>query len=331
MYGKPTNAVTAQGTAATSMYKSIANPRLGISVANPDRFRSLTVSLTLTGREGQQYGEHRVTLPPRGHTAFNLFQVFRGLSDGFTGTVTISPTEPRYCVAWTMSADVDTGLFYTLPSGNYRWPPSQKERLQLVFSKVKDAAVQVVPELSNIKMEIGEEKQINAYALPDARTIRINLATAEMMADSDSELAFVMGHEMGHIIQARTGQYVFSTNPELDADALGTWLVFIAGYDPYAAAGVFGKLQMGSGTPGLLGEIFRELGVDPHKSFAGRIDNVLATLNDVCSMNEMVAACAGYKSGIHPHFPSILPLAHGERRSAKRAPSPFPPGDRVLR
>ncbi len=97
----------------------------------------------------------------------------------------------------------------------------------------------------NVKLDISEDPVINAYGGPDG--IQINLALAELLADSESELAVLIGHELGHVYQFRTGKRIFDPNRELDADVWGLFLSLLAGYDPYAVAGTLAKMVMANG------------------------------------------------------------------------------------
>jgi len=70
---------------------------------------------------------------------------------------------------------------------------------------------------------VNTEPVINAYAA-DGQEIHMYLALSELLQDSDSELAFVLGHEMGHIVQQRTGRFLFVyDNEEFDADVWARW------------------------------------------------------------------------------------------------------------
>lgn len=70
---------------------------------------------------------------------------------------------------------------------------------------------------------------------------------------SDTELAFVVAHELSHIILNHTGAFVGhgSARLENDADYLGIYLVAGAGYPPYQALGLFSR--MAAAFPGLDG------------------------------------------------------------------------------
>jgi hypothetical protein len=318
--GRPVVEVTAHSTLPTHRYVSYANPQLGIAVANPTGGAWQTVALELHDTSGNLVGTRSISLPPLGHRAFNLGSLFAGLPTEFVGTVTLDhPTQVCF-VAWTVNAE--GGLMSTLPSGRYPWPPPHWERIWAVFLRILDAAERVLPETFTrpVALEISGAAQINAYAYSTGDRITVNLASSEIYGDAEAELAWMVAHEMGHIIQFRSGKQIFSSNSELDADSWGALLLLGAGYDPYAAAGALGRLQLAAGSPGLLGEFVRTL-FDPHRSFSTRIDTVLDTLAQVCSASsENRAACSRYRSLFHPDFPTDLPL--------RLAPRPLAPEPR---
>lgn len=132
----------------------------------------------------------------------------------------------------------------------------------------------------------------------------MTLAAAEFMGDSDSEVAAIVAHELVHIMQYRLGVPA----DELEADNVGTLLLLMAGYDPYAMLGMLGRLQAASGSPDLLGQLLREY-TDKHGSFPTRIAASLEALKSMCSSSpEVQENCKLYKSVVHPHFPDTMPL-----------------------
>lgn len=314
--GRASVEVTALATQPTLTYDSVATAQLGIALANP--WESPTqVSIELQDANGNRLGALPMSLPPLGHRAFNLAGLFTGLPPDFRGTVSISSAEtspPHDFVAWTVYAD--SSVISSLPSGRYAWPVPHAERIATAFTKLHAAAEAAFPDVfrTPVKLKILGDKTVNAYAA-GGQEVAVYLALSELIGDADSELAFVIGHELAHIWQQRTGQR--SAEPELEADALGTILLLVAGYDPYAGAGALGKLQIASGIPGLLGEAMRQ--EDIHRSFATRIQTAYETLQFACSYNaEMRQLCQRYKALVHPHFPDDLPL--GTPGAALKAP-----------
>ena len=151
-------------------------------------------------------------------------------------------------------------------------------------------------------------KNFTFWRSPTSSGIQINVALAELIADSESELAFVIGHEMGHVFQARTGRRTFSLNSEKDADSWGMLLSLFSGYDPYAGAGALAKLAMISGSAGLTSEfILQILDASGHGSFNERLDSIYNSIQFVCNLSSEVAlACAEYHDTFHPHVPGVL-------------------------
>jgi len=317
--GRPVVELTAHSTLPTLRYLSPANPQLGIALANPYADTWRTVALELREASGNLVGTRSVSLPPLGHQAFSLGSMFPGLPTEFTGTVELSHPTQACFVAWTVH--VEGGLMSTLPSGRYPWPPPHQERIWAVFLRILDAARTLVPDTftRQVTLELSSAAQVNAYAYSSGDRIKVNLATSQMYGDAEAELAWAVAHEMGHIIQLRTGKRTFSSEAEADADAWGALLLLGASYDPYAASGALGRLQLAAGAPGLLGELLLELLV-PHRSFSTRIDTVLQRLKQICSASpENQAICTWYRSLFHPRFPTNLPL-HLEPQT----PAPLP-------
>jgi predicted Zn-dependent protease len=98
-------------------------------------------------------------------------------------------------------------------------------------------------DISIAHLRIDASPTINASASPDG-TVQINLALSELISDSPSELAFAIGHELGHILQFKIGRLAFSSNKEIDADQWGMLFAMVSGY---AGAGVLAKLTMANG------------------------------------------------------------------------------------
>lgn len=323
LQGRPNVEVTAHGALPTLNYMSTATPQVGVALANPWD-SALTVNISLRDRDGYDLISGPLTLPALAHRAFNLSSLIRGMPADFVGTLLIeaAPGNPmKDFVAWTVYAD--SAVITSLPSGRFPWPSAHYERIWTAFRRIHAAAEAVFPDVFRrpVSLKIFTDKMVNAYARA-GEEVGIYQALSELIGDADSELAFVIAHEMAHIWQQRTGQR--SSEPELEADVVGTILLLLAGYDPYSGAGALGKLQVASDMPGLLGEALRE--EDVHRSFATRIGTISLTLNFACSYNaQMQAFCREYKSIIHPHFPDSMPLKRpGMKPEARSAGSPQP-------
>lgn len=192
---------------------------------------------------------------------------------------------------------------------------SQSERISKVWAKVLNAAVNVFPLGTPPSLVIDHTSgQINSFADPTKNQVHIFENLAELISDSESELSFVVGHEIGHIIQARVGGLIFVPgNAEQDADEYGMLLSLTAGYDPYGAAGALAKLAMASGDAGLLSQTFDNLnlaaGTDLHDSFNNRLALIYQNMKEICGDPDFQSFCATYKGVIHPLLPPSAPLS----------------------
>ena len=160
--------------------------------------------------------------------------------------------------------------------------------------------------LNVANLVISGEPVINAFAKPGS--IQINLSVSQLISDSPSELAFLVGHELGHIAQFEHGGQFVLTDLEQDADLFGATSMIHAGFDPYAGAGALAKLSMVSGPAGLLATGFDNL-ADPHGSLTTRVDSMFNTMTLACAQFVISEYCAAYKLLIHPNFPATAPLS----------------------
>lgn len=312
--GVPQQGVSALATEASLLFRSPAGSRTGIALANVYSTASVSVQISAVNSNGTNAGNTTVTLPPLGHTSLTVSQLFPGLASDFQGTIVISSTFPGfYTVAWTLSAEL--GVLASYPPSALGWPISQYERVWKVWQKVLNVAVSSYPLGAPPKLVVDfSTGQVNSFADPTLNEVHIFMNLAELISDSDSELGFVVGHEMGHIIQARTGQQVFFLgNPELDADEYGMLLSLSAGYDPYGAAGALAKLSMASGDSSLLSQNFDNFvataGLDLHGSFNNRLALIFQVMQAICGTSQYQGFCAAYKGVVHPHLPPTSPLS----------------------
>ncbi len=298
-------------------YSSFATAQLGVALANVYTNIPITLRITAHDSEGRPVGMTTVTLPPSGHTAFNLENRLAGLPTGYFGVIYIKPIEPtQYFIAWTLN--VDRGLIATLPSGAQVWPVSHWDESWMAFQRTWQALKSVAnssPEMAFLKtvscprfslVSEYQGQKLNAFAGADEIVLTYGLA--ELISDSPSELGWIIAHEMGHVIQRQTGVWLLGpANSEFDADLWGFMLSLGAGYDPYAAAGALSKLAMITGTAGLVQQFEQQLAADAHKSFNTRLDVIFLTMEVVCDLAP--GACQNYRDLIHPHFPSQAPLS----------------------
>jgi hypothetical protein len=305
--------ISAPATLPSPIYWSPANNQLGVAIVNP--FTSGTVNMTLQAidSQGQTVSQTNLSLGAMQHTSFNAFQMLPNLPSNFVGSVKIfSQTAQGYFLAWTLNAD--SGVLSSLPPGRAEWPVSHYERIWNVWQRILNAIPPSVPIIPPILVVDYSTGQINSFADTNQNQVHIFINLAELISDSESELGFVVGHEVGHIIQAQTGRLVFVPgNKELDADQYGMVLSLIAGYDPYGAAGVLAKLSMASGDAGLLSQAFDNLnlvaGLDLHGSFDNRLALIFQNMQAICSSPTYQNYCSAYKSVVHPHLPPSAPLS----------------------
>ena len=314
--------VTAPPTLPVIDYVSYANRELGVAVANPNN-RILRVEAFLKRQDGTLLGPSLLVLPPFGHTAFNVRDRFPGADFNDSLLVLGGVDRPADAfLAWTMNAD-PSGTFSSLPPGGVTPPVAHWDRIWNVYQRVLHAAKSLNVISVDPQLRIRYEREVNAYAARGSE-VGIYIGLSELLGDSDSELAYVVGHELGHIYQQRTGRQEFHPNPEFDADIWGALLALMAGYDAYAAAGALAKLAMATGTAGLSTQFEQQLAADAHKSFNTRINEVYASLVFMCSLEEARAACQTYKSILHPHLPDSAPLSLDElARRGYRNPGPL--------
>src|SRR5581483_10134032 len=95
------------------------------------------------------------------------------------------------------------------------------------------------------------------------------------------------------------------SSPELDADTFSVFALLFAGYDPYAAGGMLGKLAMVSGGTNLLIQ-FWEILTDPHTSFSNRLDKIFGVIRSACSTPAFSSFCRQYHDIVHPHLAAPL-------------------------
>ena len=298
--GSPRYSISVPASLPTINYFSAATPDLGIAVGN---IYSSEVSIVITAKSNDgssSYGT--MTLPAQGKRAKLLSEIIPDLPQDFVGTVSINAEDLRYYFS-ALALRGDGGVYSSLPSGEIALPAPHFFVIWNVFSQLRStvASEELIPDPYSIELEINEEPVINAYG--HSGGIQINLALAELLADSESELAFIIGHELGHVYQFRTGeQFYHPDNAELDADVWGLWLSLLSGYDPYAGAGALAKMAMVAGRADLASQyLVQILHGDEHGSFNERLDFIYDNIVDLCK--EARAACTDYRKIFHPHFP----------------------------
>jgi hypothetical protein len=314
--GVPQQGVSALSTSATGLFQSQATATTGVAVVNPYPAK-LRVYTNAIDSDGNVLAHTTFFLPARGHQAFNLNQKFPDLPADFRGTVGVSADIDWTVVAWALSTD--GGVLSSYPPGAAVWPPSYFERIWKAWSKLVSAVPSLVAASGSFRL--GNEpdlsidtatNSINAYADTGHNVVHLVRNMAELASDSESELAFVLGHAVGHIIQFQAGKQLFnSANAERDADVISLELLMLAGYDPYASGGALGKLFMASGSAKLLDSNFDNLaihGINPQTSFQDRLGAVYSEIQGICSLSQIQEFCSIFKSIEHPEFPPTAPF-----------------------
>jgi hypothetical protein len=308
--------ITANPTDPSRGYTSVATPQLGVAVANIDSQKPLGVLVTASYANGVTAGQATLMVPAGGHSSFNLSTLIPSLPANFSGSVRIVAQTPgQWLLAWALYSD-NSGVISSLPEGRDAFPKWQTAEIGTAFANVVSALQQLLPDFGGVPtLNIGAETDnnaINAFA-SGGNIVQINLALAQLISDSPSELAFAIAHEVGHIYQQRTGKFLWSADKEWDADHWGLLGALQAGYDPYGAAGTLGKLGMATGTANLGVQQWEDsqLATDAHGSFSTRINNLTSFIQFICGYSsQLQASCAAYKQVVHPNFPPspLVPL-----------------------
>jgi hypothetical protein len=191
--------LSAPPTLPTSQYLSLATRDLGVALANISG-TAKSYQVTAINSSGTNLASTLIGVPGLGHYSFNLSQVLPGLPADFSGSIVITPQIPGDpVVAWTLN--VERGQISTLPSGPPDLPVSHTDRIQLVFKRLLAVAPALLSGLGNNlslqnapKLVMAPDTAINALASNSSDTVQINLALAELVSDSPSELAFLVAH-----------------------------------------------------------------------------------------------------------------------------------------
>jgi Zn-dependent protease with chaperone function len=314
--GVPQAEISAAATLPSQQYVSPATRDLGVAVVNiynsPKSFL-----ITAIDSNGVPAGSSPLNLAPREHLSFTLSDRIPSLPAGFAGSVRIVPSAlpADQFLAWTLN--VYQGLMASLPPGRLAWPISHIDRIWLVYRKLLAAAPAAVARLGItdvnvnlnaqgvVNLTISPEQTINALGRPGF--VQIDLSVSELISDSPSELAFIVGHELGHVAQAQHGATLSIANAEQDADLFAVTLMILAGFDSYGGAGALAKLNLVTGNAGLLAPTFDDL-PDPRASFTARLNSMFSILNQACALPAVSGACGAEKIVSHPHLPSSAPF-----------------------
>ncbi|MHC4228791.1 MAG: M48 family metallopeptidase [Planctomycetota bacterium] len=187
--------------------------------------------------------------------------------------------------------------------------PGREPQTEQILSEIGDRLVACVANKSRIfSFETVEGAEPNAFALPGG-FIFVTKSLVELCRRDPDELAFILGHEMSHLIRGHAMNRVVSNSAiaaasraapirgllsgwlrkvgvqflestysqelESEADKLGVRLTMAAGYDPQACVQLLGRLAKLNSTPEKfdLGSYF-----STHPPFDVRIRNITPQL-----------------------------------------------------
>jgi len=202
------------------------------------------------------------------------------------------------------------------------------DRLQAIFARLLAAASDISPRLVEkghpafgpaptlqLASRVGQVNYL-AWAVPGA----ILMTRGILELHTDDEMAFLLGHELGHVYQYHAGtpekpRYILAPeNLEHDADAWGFLLSVKAGYDAYAAGAFLGKQAFALGQASLAHQQWLEThDTTGHRSFNTRLTELLILAHRACRETESLPArlldldCAARRDARTPNL-SGLPL-----------------------
>jgi predicted Zn-dependent protease len=161
---------------------------------------------------------------------------------------------------------------------------------------------------SRPKLVLDETPGVDSSASKGTE-VRISLGLIQLINDSPSELAAIMAHQLGHIVQQRTGERLFSEDIEVDADCWAVFTVLFTGLDPYALSGALSKVMMVSGEQGFVREFDNQSATDVVHNIPSRILTQYSFMKWLCGLGpETGNFCQEYRGLFHPSFPESAPF-----------------------
>jgi hypothetical protein len=317
--GQASADLATNATTGTALWTAAATPNMGIAVANPSPDQVMMYTVNVRDSQGADAASKSFQIPPHGHDAFTLSTRIP-LPQGFQGSVRITGNTVNSSVfkpaVWTVGSE--SGVFATMPDGRSVAPQDQWSRVWRVWGRVMATAHQLGYQI-NPQLHLPAGTAANGIANAQGgldvngnEQVTMYMSLVKITGDSDGELAFLMAHQLAHVIQCRTSGCKVAVdshmagNYEWDADEMGMMISTSAGYDSYSAAGAFAKLQMGNGQVGMgmmqNGAVVWEdmMSTDPHGLFAGRITNLYQVQVRMCTNPQFQAGCQAYKNIMHP-------------------------------
>jgi hypothetical protein len=317
-YGVFDKAASANAGGLTYQFETYADKYTAVAVANPDA-ATIYCSGTLLDSSGNTVQGNTFTLPPTGHTVFTLVNVLKlaALSPGsYNVGCSWQPNAPAGSglapfVALSIAGNSNgTNITSSMPPGNYALPSDPYRMIWNAFSQLVGALNKTAGlGVGQPQLQIGTGQDINAWFDPTTNTVTINLALVELIADSPSEVAFAVAHELGHAHQFVTGTLQFNpTDKELDADMFSLFGLLLTGYDAYASGGALGKSMMALHATSFFTQLW-ENQFDPHTSFPNRMNNIMTEIQNVCNYSSQIQdLCQREHAIFHPNMPPSTPF-----------------------
>lgn len=263
--GTFSNGASVGGTTPAFSYWYFADAYTGIAIANQNGFPVACSGLFADVAGNTVASNNTIRLGALSHTAFTVAGLL-SLPFYTAGSFQLGCTDvsgnPASVVSLGIAGNA-SGITSSLPNSAGTIPIRHGEDIDKAFTYIVKV-IQTSPLLSQFSNLLGQTQlevaadntAINACAefpqsaapcIGEIGTVKIWLSLAELLADSPSELAFVVAHELGHVVQMNKGgqksfQMIFPTSNvnqtiETDADLFGFTAALTAGYDPYAAGG----------------------------------------------------------------------------------------------
>ncbi len=321
--------VASPGTGSTYFYSSYANGSLGVALANPSATATIHVQLAALRDDGTPTtpsGPWTITLPPRGHTAFNLYSPSIGLPQSFSGNISLSSADDPPTGFVALALNFRDPVLSTLPSGESVAPAPYDRRPTDVALKVRQAAAAIVLQaspytgdippaeisrlISLMGLVIDNDTSIKASFSAGDNSVHLSTGLIEMAGASDAALAFVIGHMAARGILLRTGTPttgLFAGDPEGLADAAGVGTLLAGGFDPGGAGDFYGRLLTAS-LQGLTIDSALKTEFSIPAGVSARLQKMWSYIIVGCvASTSLTQTCQKARKYWHPHNPTNIP------------------------
>lgn len=131
-----------------------------------------------------------------------------------------------------------------------------KEKVDSAWQRLRPEIIRRFPG-ENIIVATVQSDVVNAFTLPRPGNSLVCIPTrmVEFLGYNEDEIAFTLGHEIGHAVDEtckrakglRNNSPAIKRECESRADRVGLDLLIKARYSPFAAAGMFGRFEMFTG------------------------------------------------------------------------------------